>query len=668
MPQAQMPVAPAAPAPMSSAPSRSSYAGRRRRSLFSLPFNIVVGGVIGLTLGYFAVYYLRGEDMFRLFPRRDPLLARWFAGPAPTTDRTPRAAPVERPSAAPRLIAPPVAAAPRTGSQTLLPPDDKPGTASEPAFVTPPLNTAPLPGIPPDGILPRGKLPQPSAKERQKMLAGLQSIYKAEFDRGNKPEGRGAFVAFLIETARKLQAEPTAQFVLFREAYDRAIKQDDFVAAADAIDELERTFDVDGFRSRLHLLNEAVRGARSPDERQPLVQFALDMADYAQATQRIEDLPKLAITAEAATRATSKEMRAKVAARCQELKRIADDFAHVTAARQRLEQDPADAAASLIDGKYRCFALGDWPAGLKLLAQSNHTALAAAARQDLAGPSDGVKPAAIGDLWFEIGATELTISGAYARAQHWYAQAALFAVGLEKVKIEKRSEQIAAMNLPARLFESNGAEPQLPRARLMLTQQKPIERTEISALLTNDTPHTAGWTVTPGFARSDGKATWARLQSPVSPAGEYQTALRITRSRTLNDSTFGPFVIGLPSLRSSLLVVIDYPIAGSSYASFLALSGYKRLEENPTFRLTGDPAPRLKSDRTQLLVCSVKANEILVQLDNDTLIEYRGDMMRLAMPSEWAFGNSRTMFIGSHQGGFYVNGWNMAPLDTGTVQ
>lgn len=34
----------------------------------------LLGGIVGLSVGYFAIYYLLGEDLFRLWPPREPLL------------------------------------------------------------------------------------------------------------------------------------------------------------------------------------------------------------------------------------------------------------------------------------------------------------------------------------------------------------------------------------------------------------------------------------------------------------------------------------------------------------------------------------------------------------------------------------------------------------------
>ena len=48
------------------------------------------------------------------------------------------------------------------------------------------------------------------------MLEELQALYKSDFDKSTKADGRPAHVSFLLETARKLKTDPVAQFVLYR--------------------------------------------------------------------------------------------------------------------------------------------------------------------------------------------------------------------------------------------------------------------------------------------------------------------------------------------------------------------------------------------------------------------------------------------------------------------
>jgi hypothetical protein len=158
------------------------------------------------------------------------------------------------------------------------------------------------------------------------------------------------------------------------------------------------------------------------------------------------------------------------------------------------------------------------------------------------------------------------------------------------------------------------------------------------------------------------------LQSPLDPTGEYQVQINVTRFASSANPAGGPLVIGLPSLRSQFLIVLDQPIPGKGYASYVALEGYKRMEDNPTFTLTNDMTPRLAPNQTRFLGCVVKSHQIAVSINGDMLLDYRGDMTRLTMPSEWAFGGPRSMFVGAHLGEFTIMGWSVAPTRTDAGQ
>ena len=103
----------------------------------------------------------------------------------------------------------------------------------------------------------------------------------------------------------------------------------------------------------------------------------------------------------------------------------------------------------------------------------------------------------------------------------------------------------------------------------------------------------------------------------------------------------------------------------------LTLSGYKRLEDNPTFKLTESLAPRISTsppNGSHVLVCAVKLGEVVVMLDGEKLMEYKGDLDKLSMLPEWTVPDTRSLFLGSHQGGFFIDAWSVAPLmaDDGT--
>ena len=241
------------------------------------------------------------------------------------------------------------------------------------------------------------------------------------------------------------------------------MRLEEFVTAAEVIDELEQGFEVDGQSFRLHLVTEASRAAKTTEDRKPpLIQFALELADHALAAK----LP-------GRRRRQAGEHCRSTGPQCAWPDRqIADRDAYDPVAQSRrraaasdrravtLQSAPTDPAASLIDGKYRCFVEGSWPAGLQLLAQSSDQPLKDAAVLDLAAAvGDRQAAVAAGDAWFALAEAESSLAHAFSRASHWYQQALSTAAGLECIKLEKRLEQIAGMSLPQ---PTAGTVPPLP--------------------------------------------------------------------------------------------------------------------------------------------------------------------------------------------------------------
>ena len=312
--------APAAPAqPISgNAPTTASNTAppqKAKSAGFSIPqpVKIVLGGAAGLLMGYVLVYFITGRDLLGILPARSlrrptqvaetkqPTSTRLGGNNVPSTTPPSSYVPPNRVNNQPFGSAfpsnpPTESVTPSTPANSVnsgptpsapvepTPPEPfTPTNPTPPAFnpqsnpqlkpipnspTFPPPNTAPLPGTTPEKPTPKVKHPTPAPNAQKAMLAELQSLYQVEFDRGNKPDGRQAFVGFLLETARTLKSDPVAQFVLCREAYDRAMRLEDFLTAADVVDELERTFEVDGFRFRMHLLTEsAPRPKRRTSER-----------------------------------------------------------------------------------------------------------------------------------------------------------------------------------------------------------------------------------------------------------------------------------------------------------------------------------------------------------------------------------------------------------------
>jgi hypothetical protein len=687
-PQPPLPLAPAPPLPLSvstqpvatqlpdvetpaAVTSAASAPGFRKKPRpaargFSLPqpVKVVLGGLGGLAAGYLAVYLITGHDFLKIMPAR-PLAAGKIATARPRDVSTPTA-PSESPGLQSTHGASGTSASPGSAASALPPQVVASPPPATLAVSASPSKPRPLPGTPDGATSPpaAARHPAPGVEAQQAMRDKLQSLFKSEFERGAKPDGQQEFLSFAMGMARKLQTDPVAKFVLYRESYDRAIQLDEFITAAEIIDELERSYEVDEYALRQHLLTEAARAAKTPDERLPLVDFALEMADHALATQRPDDVTRLANLADSLARNLSaRGIKSQTASRTSQLRRAAQELDPVIAARAKLQLDPADAAASLIEGKYRCFAQGNWAAGLALLAQSSDSATSDAAKLDLAA-AGGDRPAAIaaGDAWFDLAEGNGDLAPAFARARHWYASAVNSAEGLERIKLERRIEQIDALNLPP---PSAAKAADLPGARILLTGVSALEPTNVLLALSAQTVRSQGWTLDTNQLCVEGPAARARLPSPVQPRGDYQVELAIVRSQRQFGASAAPagtFVVGLPSGKSQCLVVLDFPVAGRGFASFLTLSGYRKLEDNPTLTLSETVQPRLAEGRASEVVCQMKSDEIAVLIGGEKVIEYRGDMGRLMVPPEWAVPSRRSIFLGAHQGGFCVTGWTLAPL------
>jgi len=490
----------AAPPPPSAAPAQYAQptmavssrrpanrsTGRSRQgppAIIPQSVKIFVGGIVGIVCGYLLVVFATGNDFLGILPMPHLPKARSMnQSPSsaaqkvvPSRDAQPSVA--LRSDEARARVGLQYADAPRPdkgdrGRGVSKTADtNKPATKVDPPVADIPSGAIDIPEIPALAVDGVEKLPQPTAEERQKMLLELQSIYKTDFAGGDHPDGRKQFVSFLLETSRKLTNDSTARYVLCREAFERAIRFAYFESAAEAIDDLEMSFDVDGYRLRLHLLAEASRTPSSTSKRRALIEFAFAMADYAQSADRISDIPKLVAIVEEHLRAMPRDARTAFTSRLGQLREVAELLSPVVSSRARLQEDPADELASLIDGKYRCFVRHDWDAGLTLLAQSKHSALAATAKKDLAGALTYHDEAVIAEMWFDLGISDPALLGSLVRAKYWYELAAKTAPPLERVKYERRLALIAS-KLPQRLLEHPGlAAPTLASAQELLTGQ-----------------------------------------------------------------------------------------------------------------------------------------------------------------------------------------------------
>ena len=693
----------ASPAPFKLSTSRSSghYRGKSSAGGPVLGFiKIALGSLGGLSIAVLGVWIFFRSDPFGLFHQAAPVVAA-----NATTSSVKPAAPVQPivkpqpPTTTTESSATPLAGKPETpGKPATSPPvaptepttttqgaptsDPKSSDANPPQ----PSNPRPLPGTeePPGSTQPMTpapaaeRRPLPTPEEQQAKLAELKEVYKSEFDAGLKPAGRQAFADFLLATTDRLKSDHVARFVLLREAYSRLVQLKDFEPAAEVVDRLDAEFEMDPFKLRLHLLAEASAAAKLPSERLAVVHCASELVEQAIARQRIEEANRLVRIAEgqAKTLGDSK-LRAKMTALKLDVEKIAESWQPMLRARAALASDPADAGAALIDGKHRCLALGDWKAGLALLAKSSDETLAAAARQDLAGPTTEVAAGVIADQWYEIARADKDLENFYARARHWYKQVPAAGENLDLARIQQRIEQIEAMNLPPRLLEESPtpAGGQLPSFAVAYSRTQSFEPVDLLPFVQRQDLAASPWGATtdmPPVLYSDDQTAFGRLPVRYPPPREYQLTIRVRRGADTasefparEDRASGPFVVGLVGPKGPFLACVDLPAMGE-YAAFLSAAGAKSPADNPTLRKHSFAQIREGSEAT--IVCQVRRRSVSVTINTNEVCRFDGDLSQLALPKEWSVNDPKALFIGSHQCGYLVSGWTLEPLPAESTQ
>jgi hypothetical protein len=123
---------------------------------------------------------------------------------------------------------------------------------------------------------------------------------------------------------------------------------------------------------------------------------------------------------------------------------------HVTAtvpAILKLLDNPDDADANAVVGKYFCFERGQWPIGLPLLAHGSDADYKAAAEMELLRPASAPQQVELADKWYDLGkkARPGARESLLARAFSWYKQAESTMTGITKQRIAQRIEEIDSL-------------------------------------------------------------------------------------------------------------------------------------------------------------------------------------------------------------------------------
>jgi hypothetical protein len=331
----------------------------------------------------------------------------------------------------------------------------------------------------------------PSQEEQRPLIDQINKEYGV--DKANDAAAKLALASKLLDAGRAAEGDGK-KFMLLRRAGELAADAGNADLACEAVDAiLEAGFVIKPFPNKGILLKRLFERAAQNGECQPaaMADIAIRFAQAAVADDDDDDaeavLKEARLTLAAAMRNAQQALRKakqsrardsdektaqqdKIAVAEEQLKaaqsaqaelenyvkefpqerRGHDDF---HAAQDRLKAQPDDSEASLVAGRWYCFRLNDWEAGLKLLAKGSDPSLKAAAAAELsAQPSQAKELIAGGDAWWNLAEKSASVDRTTIRrhAAELYQKGVASVAGLEKTKVEMRIEQAKAGDRPLR--------------------------------------------------------------------------------------------------------------------------------------------------------------------------------------------------------------------------
>jgi hypothetical protein len=340
-----------------------------------------------------------------------------------------------------------------TGPVPLPPGTDKRGWSTATAFVASLAQgrhelrfvfDTPLLGLDHFRLKPYTPTPAPDAAALRDAERLIHEAFKADYAK-RTPNDFLALAKKLLMEAAKPQNDAAARFALFSEASQAAAQAGDIVLAMATIDELDRTYAVDAPALKMEALATASKSAKTPDAARAVAEAYGPVIDQAVERDDYDAALLLCPKAEAAARtAQSPGLLTRILTRTKEITAFRDEFRGLKTSLKTLEEKPADPAANLAVGLYRCFAKADWAHGAPMLAIGSDAQLAALGLKESTPPLEAAAQVTLADGWREAGEKR---SGAIktrylARALHWYEKALPEIPSLLRLKVESHVESL----------------------------------------------------------------------------------------------------------------------------------------------------------------------------------------------------------------------------------
>ncbi len=293
------------------------------------------------------------------------------------------------------------------------------------------------------------RLPVPDAEAKKEATAEIRTAFKSDLAAAKTSESKLKLVESFLADSRDPGSKPAVRFVLMQMACQMAAEAGGLAESLAAADELVRQFDVDGGQIRSYVF-KTVRASlatvgRDLEVVQSIIDTAMQQADAALTGDDIDtasDAVQLALAAAKVTK--DNYILRQVNTRAGELRALKNVFKKVKPAMETLAEKPDDAEANWEVGRWRCFCIGAWEAGLPLLAKGSDDQIAELAELDVAEPKDAQEQVRLGDGWYATAGRESKYAkiNLYRRARHWYERALPNLAPIKKRSVDNRLKEI----------------------------------------------------------------------------------------------------------------------------------------------------------------------------------------------------------------------------------
>ena len=213
-----------------------------------------------------------------------------------------------------------------------------------------------------DARLAKSSVPAEDAQIEATKL--IREVYGTEYAEAKTAEKKTALAEKMIEKGVQSQDNVASQYVLFKTARDIAAQAGDETTTFQAIEQLDRLFQIDVLAMKATVLPKVVKAARQRSQNKLLAEQLASLIDDAVAVDRLDvasELCEIALTV--ARKAKDNSVLKQAQNRKKEVQEIVQAAEEIHNAKKTLDEKPDDPTANSVVGKYLCFLKGSWDKG-----------------------------------------------------------------------------------------------------------------------------------------------------------------------------------------------------------------------------------------------------------------------------------------------------------------